>query len=39
MPLDGAIPKMKKSGTRPAVAIASAKSAQIGIPFGLSSSS
>ncbi len=37
-PVAGAMPKMKKSGTRAAKAIASARSAQIGIPFGTSSS-
>ena len=36
-PLSGATPRMKKSGTRPASAMASARSAQIGMPFGTSS--
>ena len=35
MPLDGAIPKMKKSGTEPACDKASARSRQMGIAFGL----
>ncbi len=37
MPLSGATPMMKKSGTRPQRAIASARSAQSGMPFGFSS--
>ena len=36
-PLRGATPRMKKSGTWPARAMASARSAQIGIPLGTSS--
>ena len=35
MPLAGATPKMKKSGTRPAARIASARSTQIGMELGL----
>ena len=38
MPLEGATPKMKVSGTRPARATASSRSAQIGMPFGSSPS-